>query len=66
MAEGVETRQQFDHMAETGCTELQGYCFSKPVAEAKLAAARRRIERRGSRGGRNRRVRGAKAAEQAA
>jgi diguanylate cyclase (GGDEF)-like protein len=30
-AEGVETRQQFDTLERAGCTELQGYLFSRPV-----------------------------------
>ena len=33
VAEGVETAQQRDWLAEQGCDELQGYLFSKPVPE---------------------------------
>lgn len=33
VAEGVETVQQRDWLAEQGCDELQGYVFSKPVPE---------------------------------
>lgn len=31
LAEGVETREQADFLLESGCTEMQGYYFSKPV-----------------------------------
>jgi diguanylate cyclase (GGDEF)-like protein/PAS domain S-box-containing protein len=30
-AEGVETREQLDKIAAVGCTEMQGYLFSKPL-----------------------------------
>jgi len=30
-AEGVETREQFDKIAAEGCTEMQGYLFSRPL-----------------------------------
>ncbi|TAY61475.1 EAL domain-containing protein, partial [Rhizobium leguminosarum] len=30
-AEGVETEYQRDFLAALGCTDLQGYFFSKPV-----------------------------------
>ena len=33
VAEGVETAQQRDWLAEQGCDELQGYLFSRPVPE---------------------------------
>ena len=29
-AEGIETREEFDHLRHEGCTEGQGYFFSKP------------------------------------
>jgi EAL domain-containing protein (putative c-di-GMP-specific phosphodiesterase class I) len=34
-AEGVETQQQFDTLQAIGCTEMQGYLFSraKPAKE---------------------------------
>lgn len=32
IAEGVETRQQFDFLREQGCDEVQGYYVSKPLA----------------------------------
>lgn len=31
VAEGVETREQLDFLKSNGCTEVQGYYFSKPV-----------------------------------
>ncbi len=36
-AEGVETDEQRRFLASTGCTELQGYLFSRPLPEAALA-----------------------------
>jgi len=35
-AEGVETQEQFDYVKKEGCTEMQGYFFSKPVIAADL------------------------------
>jgi EAL domain-containing protein (putative c-di-GMP-specific phosphodiesterase class I) len=35
-AEGVETRQQLETLERTGCTEIQGYLFSRPVPVAAL------------------------------
>ena len=47
-AEGVETRQQFELVKKEGCTEAQGYLFSrpKPASEvpALLAENHRRID----------------------
>ncbi|MFI5287488.1 MAG: putative bifunctional diguanylate cyclase/phosphodiesterase [Candidatus Dormibacteria bacterium] len=38
VAEGVETEVQRAYLAKRGCTELQGYLFSRPVAPEQLAA----------------------------
>jgi EAL domain-containing protein (putative c-di-GMP-specific phosphodiesterase class I) len=35
-AEGVETEQQGAFLTRTGCTEMQGYLFSRPVPASKL------------------------------
>jgi diguanylate cyclase (GGDEF)-like protein len=34
VAEGVETREEFEFLAKLGCDEAQGYYFSRPVAAA--------------------------------
>jgi EAL domain-containing protein (putative c-di-GMP-specific phosphodiesterase class I) len=36
-AEGVETREQLTELALAGCTDVQGYLFSRPVPEAAIA-----------------------------
>ena len=36
-AEGVETEEQLDTLKKEGCTEVQGYLFSKPVPAAQAA-----------------------------
>jgi EAL domain-containing protein (putative c-di-GMP-specific phosphodiesterase class I) len=35
-AEGVETAEQLDLIRSLGCTEMQGYLFSKPLTVEKL------------------------------
>jgi EAL domain-containing protein (putative c-di-GMP-specific phosphodiesterase class I) len=35
-AEGIETEQQLDSVRERGCTEAQGYLFSRPVPASQL------------------------------
>ena len=35
-AEGVETAEQLDKIAAVGCTEMQGYLFSKPLPVAEI------------------------------
>ena len=37
-AEGVETQEQMDILRNAGCTEMQGYFFSRPVPQSDLAA----------------------------
>jgi diguanylate cyclase (GGDEF)-like protein/PAS domain S-box-containing protein len=50
-AEGVETERQRETLRALGCTEMQGYLFSRPVPAEKLASivqpARPRIARAG-------------------
>lgn len=36
IAEGVETKVQYDIMKEMGCDTIQGYYFSKPVVPEEL------------------------------
>ena len=36
-AEGVEKWHQFDRVVEAGCTEVQDYLYSKPIAGEKIA-----------------------------
>ncbi len=37
-AEGVETREQLDLLRHEGCTEAQGYYFSRPVSGSQITA----------------------------
>ena len=51
-AEGVETSEQLEKVRAEGCTEMQGYLFSRPLPAADIerlfqAAARARPHRRG-------------------
>ncbi|MFP7492816.1 EAL domain-containing protein [Terribacillus saccharophilus] len=36
IAEGVETEAQLDELRQLGCTEVQGYLFSKPLPQAEF------------------------------
>jgi EAL domain-containing protein (putative c-di-GMP-specific phosphodiesterase class I) len=35
-AEGVETSEQRDRIASEGCTEMQGFLFSRPLPAAEI------------------------------
>jgi EAL domain-containing protein (putative c-di-GMP-specific phosphodiesterase class I) len=37
LAEGVETKKQLAWLREAGCTEMQGYLFSRPVPASEIA-----------------------------
>jgi EAL domain-containing protein (putative c-di-GMP-specific phosphodiesterase class I) len=39
LAEGVETKKQLEWLRQTGCTEMQGYLFSRPIPASKVAGA---------------------------
>ncbi len=43
-AEGVETQAQLDALVSAGCTEVQGYLFSRPVTSDAVTGLRRSIE----------------------
>lgn len=43
-AEGVETETQLAALEREGCTEVQGYLFSKPVPAAQVAALLTRLD----------------------
>jgi predicted signal transduction protein with EAL and GGDEF domain len=45
-AEGVETKQQLQHIKALGCSEMQGYLFSPPRRAAELLPLFRRGERK--------------------
>lgn|GEM_PF-5741026 len=49
VAEGVETTEQVDYLAEIGCDELQGYLFSPPVSADELTQLLKRQNRHGLR-----------------
>jgi EAL domain-containing protein (putative c-di-GMP-specific phosphodiesterase class I) len=36
-AEGVETQEQMDQVRAEGCTEMQGFLFSKAVSSDEIA-----------------------------
>jgi EAL domain-containing protein (putative c-di-GMP-specific phosphodiesterase class I) len=37
LAEGVETEEQFELLRKEGCTEMQGYLFSRPIPASEIA-----------------------------
>jgi EAL domain-containing protein (putative c-di-GMP-specific phosphodiesterase class I) len=43
-AEGVETEAQLAQLRSEGCTEVQGYLFSKPVPASEIGPLLRRLE----------------------
>jgi len=44
-AEGIETEEQLDVVRRAGCTKMQGYLASRPVAAADVAALIARFRR---------------------
>ena len=44
--EGVETQEEFDYLKREGCTEAQGYFFSKPkpVSEVLKLLSKQRVQ----------------------
>lgn len=38
VAEGVETRKQYDYLRAQGCTEMQGFYYSRPLAAVEATA----------------------------
>ncbi len=51
-AEGVETREQLEAVRAEGCTEMQGYLFSKPLAQGEVQKFLRKWAKERSRKGR--------------
>ena len=45
-AEGVETEAQLAHLKQEGCTEVQGYLFSRPRPASELASLISTLEKR--------------------
>jgi diguanylate cyclase (GGDEF)-like protein/PAS domain S-box-containing protein len=43
IAEGVETAEQYEFLADNKCDEIQGFHFSRPVEPTELAAMLRRL-----------------------
>jgi EAL domain-containing protein (putative c-di-GMP-specific phosphodiesterase class I) len=50
-AEGVETLEQLDRLREEGCTEVQGYLFSRPRPASELPALIERLKQVGAKAG---------------
>ena len=36
LAEGIETKEQFEFLKEHGCEKIQGFYFGKPIPTAEL------------------------------
>jgi diguanylate cyclase (GGDEF)-like protein len=45
-AEGVETDQQLEHLRDEGCSEVQGYLFSRPLPASELLPLLDQLRRR--------------------
>jgi EAL domain-containing protein (putative c-di-GMP-specific phosphodiesterase class I) len=45
LAEGVETLEQLNKLRNTGCTEVQGYFFSRPKPSREVPAMIERLQR---------------------
>jgi EAL domain-containing protein (putative c-di-GMP-specific phosphodiesterase class I) len=46
-AEGVETREQLDQMRAEGCTEVQGFFYSKPMPAGEIVELLSRFQKLG-------------------
>jgi EAL domain-containing protein (putative c-di-GMP-specific phosphodiesterase class I) len=47
-AEGVETSEQLEMVRSEGCTEMQGFVFSKPLPASEVEALLERVEKGGA------------------
>ncbi len=55
VAEGVETREQLAALRDLGCTQIQGFLFSRPVPADEVPSVHARLDRRQHRQHRHRR-----------
>ncbi|MCF2649185.1 EAL domain-containing protein [Niallia circulans] len=46
IAEGVETQEQFNFLKDKGCSQLQGYLYSKPLPPNEILLLLRETEGR--------------------